>query len=187
MNKLPIVSALAVAFAAPAAFADGGDRIHIALTGYNEVPSVSTPARGEFKARISKDEKSIDYELSYQRLQGTVTQSHIHFSQRHVNGAIVVWLCQTATNAAPVGTPPTCPASTDEGVTVTGTIHAGDVLATAAAQQLPAGALDEVIAAIRAGSAYVNVHSSVTPTGEIRGQLGGERGPSHHGHRGGRD
>jgi len=39
------------------------------------------------------------------------------------------------------------------------------------------GELDEVIDAIRAGLAYANVHSTQSPGGEIRGQLG--RGEGH--------
>ena len=50
-------------------------------------------------------------------------------------------------------------------------ITAANVIAAAAPQQLTAGELDEVIAAIRAGVAYVNVHTAVSPGGEIRGQL----------------
>ena len=60
-------------------------------------------------------------------LQANVTQSHIHFAQRNVNGGIVVWLCGTATNPGPAGTQ-TCPQSG----TITGTIHAGDAAATQA-------------------------------------------------------
>jgi len=33
------------------------------------------------------------------------------------------------------------------------------------------GGLDELIAAMRAGVTYANVHSQVSPGGEIRGQL----------------
>src|ERR1051325_1132290 len=66
---------------------DRAERIHAALTGYQEVPSVSTPASGEFHARIARDHTSIDYELSYDNLVGTVQQSHIHFAQRGVNGS----------------------------------------------------------------------------------------------------
>ena len=182
MKMLPITAALAFALAAPAAFADrDGDKIRASLVGFDEVPSVSTTARGEFEARISRDEQFIDYELSYRGLQGTVTQAHIHFGQRHTAGGIVVWLCETATNQSPVDTTPTCPPSTATGVTVTGTLRVADVVATAsAAQQVSAGELAEVIDAIRAGAAYVNVHTNLSPAGEIRGQIGGGHGHGHH-------
>jgi hypothetical protein len=57
-----------------------------------------------------------------------------------------------------------------------------------ATQQLTAGeatAIEEVIAAIRAGVAYGNVHTTISPGGEIRGQFGRNRGRGHdddHGH-----
>ena len=182
MKPLPIIAALTLALAAPAALADrDGDKIRAKLIGYEEVPSVSSVARGDFEARISRDEQFIDYELSYRGLQGTVTQAHIHFGQRHTAGGIVVWLCETATNQSPIDTTPTCPPSKATGVTVTGTIRVADVVATAsAAQQVSAGELAEVIDAIRAGAAYVNVHTNLSPGGEIRGQIGGGHGHAHH-------
>jgi CHRD domain-containing protein len=148
------------------------ERIEAKLIGYQEVPSVSTPATGEFKAKISSDEQSIDYELTFSGLVGTVQQSHIHVAQRGVNGSIVVWLCQTATTPAPAAVAaftPTCPQSG----TVTGTINAAHVItASTASQQITAGQLDKVIAAIRAGVAYANVHATpLNPGGEIRGQI----------------
>ena len=148
------------------------ENVHAALIGYQEVPSVSTPASGEFHARISHDETSISYSLTYGNLIGTVQQSHIHFAQRGVNGSVVVWLCQTATTPAPAtvaAITPFCPQSG----TVTGTITAANVVtAGTASQQIVAGELDEVIAAIRAGVAYANIHSTpLNPGGEIRGQI----------------
>jgi hypothetical protein len=98
-----------------------------------------------------------------------VTQAHIHVAQRGVNGSIVIWLCGTTTNPGPEGTQ-TCPQSG----TITGTITAGDVVAgSMTSQQLDAGELDEVIAAIRARVAYANVHTDLSPGGEIRGQIRG--------------
>jgi hypothetical protein len=150
------------------------ERIHAALIGYQEVPSVSTPASGEFHARIARDETSISYSLTFGDLIGTVQQSHIHFGQRGVNGSVVVWLCQTATTPAPAtvaAITPFCPQSG----TVTGTITAANVVtASTLNQQIVAGELAEVIAAIRAGVAYANVHSTpLNPGGEIRGQIRG--------------
>ena len=187
MKKLPIAIALTFAFAAPAALADrGGDKIKARLTGYEEVPSVSTAGKGEFEAKISRDEGLIEYELSYSGLQGTVSQSHIHFAQKGVNGSIVLWLCQTPGTPAPAavaGITPQCPQSG----TVTGTLTAANVIAAGtASQMILAGELAEVVAAIRARRAYVNVHSlPLTPGGEIRGQIGGDgRGHDRDDHRG---
>jgi len=160
-----------------------GNQISARLIGYEEVPSVSTPARGSFRATIARDKESIEYTLSFDGIASTVNQAHIHFAQTSVNGVIVVWLCQGATRApAAVATiTPECP--TSPGGTVSGTITANSVLAQAAgsagaAQQIQQFELDEVIAAIRAGKAYANVHSSVSPGGEIRGQIkvGGDDG-----------
>lgn len=145
------------------------ERIAATLTGYEEVPSVSTVASGEFRGFINRNEDSIDYELSYSGLEGTVTQAHIHFGQLSVIGSIVIWLCQTATRPSPVAGTPLCPQSG----TVTGTVTASDVIAAdTTSQRILAGELAEVIRAIRAGAAYVNVHSTpLTQPGEIRGQI----------------
>jgi hypothetical protein len=170
MKTLHVTMAALIAVLLPTVAS--AERIEARLTGYQEVPSVSTPASGEFKAKISHDGQQIDYELTFSGLVGTVQQSHIHFAQRGVNGSIVVWLCQTATTPAPAavaGITPFCPQSG----TVSGQITAASVItAGTASQQIVAGELDEVIAAIRAGAAYANVHATpLNPGGEIRGQI----------------
>lgn len=136
------------------------------LAGYQEVPSVSTRAEGVFQARASGDRAGFEYMLQYKDLQGAITQAHIHFAQKAVNGPIVVWLCGTAANPGPVGTQ-TCPASG----TIRGEVRAANVLAAPATQQLAAGEIQEVIRAMHAGAAYVNVHTSISTGGEIRGQI----------------
>lgn len=153
-----------------ASFAADAERIQTELGGFEEVPAVSTDASGAFRGMISPNGDAIDFELSYSGLQGDVTQAHIHFAQADVNGGVVVWLCGTPAFPGPGGTP-TCP---QEG-SVSGTIGAADVMATGAAQQIAAGDLEAVIEAIRAGAAYVNVHSVVSPGGEVRGQIRASR------------
>jgi hypothetical protein len=165
MKKLGIMTALLVVLAVPPVAR--AERIKASLIGYQEVPAVSTVASGEFSATISPDDESIDYELTYSGLQGMVTQSHIHVAQLSVNGSIVIWLCGTVTDPGPAGTQ-TCPQSG----TIAGTITAANVVAGAtASQQLAAEDLAAVIAAIRAGVAYANVHTNLSPGGEIRGQI----------------
>jgi CHRD domain len=144
------------------------EQIGALLTGYEEAPAVSTPARGEFTATIAPDGDVIYYTETYSGLQGTVTQSHIHVGQLSVNGSVVIYLCQTAANPDPTGLAPECP---QEG-SVTGTITAANVIAgSQAPQQLAAGDLAAVLSAIRAGAAYANVHTNLSPGGEIRGQI----------------
>jgi hypothetical protein len=135
------------------------------LTGYEEVPSISTTANGTFHARISNDGSSIDYTLSYSALTGDVQQAHIHFGQVGVNGGISVFLCTNLGNG-PAGTQ-ACPAGP---ATITGTITAANVIGPAV-QGLAPGEFAELIAAIHAGRAYANVHSSTHTGGEIRAQI----------------
>jgi CHRD domain len=145
------------------------EQISALLTGYEETPAaVSTTGRGEFTATIAPDGDVIYYTETYSGLQGTVTQSHIHVGQLGVNGSVVIFLCQTATNPDPTGLAPQCP---QQG-SVSGEITTANVIAgSMAPQQLAAGDLAAVIAAIRAGAAYANVHTNVSPGGEIRGQI----------------
>jgi hypothetical protein len=82
------------------------------------------------------------------------------------NGGISVFLCQTATNTDPTGLAPTCPQSGS----VTGTLTAANVIGPTG-QGVAAGEFSELVAAIRGGVAYANVHSSMFPGGEIRGQI----------------
>ena len=162
LSTAVVGSLLAIATVAEA------EQIGALLTGYEESPSVSTTGGGTFTATIAPNGKAILYSETYSGLQGTVTQSHIHVGQLGVNGSIVIFLCQTATNPDPTGLAPACP---QEG-TVSGTITAANVIAGAMApQQLAAGDLAGVIAAIGAGAAYANVHTNLSPGGEIRGQI----------------
>lgn len=159
---------LALALAAPAAWATDDhhrDSLETRLRSFNEVPSIVSPAQGRFKAWADRASGTINYELSFAGLEGNVTMAHIHIGQRGVNGGIMVWLCGTATNPGPAGTP-LCPPSGSVG----GTISSASVQAVAA-QGIAANDFAKFSAAVRAGVAYVNVHSTRYPGGELRGQL----------------
>ena len=173
---LSTVTALAV-------FTDSFKKIKQTLTGYQEVPSVSTTATGEFRGQINDEGTAVDWTLTYSDLEGAVQQSHIHFGQSGVNGGITVFLCSNLGNG-PAGTQP-CPAPP---ATISGTIMASDVSpnipATLAArnQGLNSGEFEEFLAAVRSGSTYVNIHSTTWPGGEVRSQIDG-----HNGRHGGED
>jgi len=178
MKKIAVlVFVLVVGSIASVALAtDGFKNVREFLIGYEEVPAVSTGASGEFRARINRDD-TVSYTLKYSDLEGAVQQAHIHIGQKGVNGGITVFLCTNLGNG-PAGTQP-CPAPP---ATITGTIAAADVSpnipATAAArtQGLNTGEFDEFLAALRAGSLYVNVHSTMWPGGEIRSQIDHDHG-----------
>ncbi len=179
MRSRGVVATLAVGVAALgiAAFALAGgsgagfNHVTATMSGYQEVPAISSTGTADFTADVSKDGNSISWQLTYSGLEGAVQQSHIHFGQRSVNGGISVFLCTNLGNG-PVGTQP-CPQSG----TISGTITAADVSpaipATAGArgQGIDTGEFDELVRAIAAGKAYANLHTAKWPGGEIRAQL----------------
>ena len=164
------------------AIAGGGTRNFNAdpMIGYEENPDISTVGSGEFSARLSSGGDSLEYELSYSGLEGNVLQAHVHFGKRAINGGISYFLCSNLGNG-PAGTP-ACPGPNSG--TVEGEIEAADVIGPGptagppptAGQGIEPGALNEILAAMRAGSAYANVHTTKWPGGEIRAQIDNGRG-----------
>src|SRR5262245_46848177 len=136
------------------------------LTGFQEVPSLSSQGSGRFSARVDAAAQTITYELTFGDLSTPATQAHIHFGQRSVNGGIVIFLCSNLGNG-PAGTQ-ACPAG---GGTITGTITAANVANPNEVQGIAPGEFDEILKAIRHGVSYVNVHTTKFAGGEIRGQL----------------
>jgi hypothetical protein len=173
--KLAIaVAVLGVVVTTTAAVAGGGGKNSARLSGFQEVPVVLTTGEGSFKAMISRTEDRIDYTLRYEDLEGIpVTQAHIHVGQRLANGGIAVWLCGNASTTPPVVTPPPgtqpCPVGPDG--EVTGTITPANIVGVPS-QGVDPGEFDELVRAIRLGLTYANVHTTKSPAGEIRGQIG---------------
>ena len=163
-----VVGALGVGGAAVATGGDGLPRVAEGLRGgagglhqrQRDVPRARSTGRGT-RSR---------WRLSYQNLEGDVQQAHIHLGQKAVNGGISVWLC---------GNVPTTPAGTQAcppaPATVSGTIRPAEI-AGPAAQGIEAGQFSELVAAMRSGVTYANVHSTRFPGGEIRAQLDGRGG-----------
>jgi hypothetical protein len=164
--KLAIgVATLGVVVTGAAAVAGDNDRLKTTLSGYEEVPAVSTGGHGTFKAAIVDGGDAIKYDLRYDRLSGAVLQAHIHFGQESVNGGISAFLCSNLGNG-PAGTQ-ACPPPPAR---VTGTITAAQIVGPAN-QGIAAGELAELVRALRAGVAYANVHTQPFQGGEIRGQI----------------
>ena len=64
------VAVLVALGAAGVTFAEGPRQWSAKLIGFNEVPAVSTVASGRFRATVGDDEGSVDWELSYEDLEG---------------------------------------------------------------------------------------------------------------------
>jgi hypothetical protein len=169
MRKLLVFTYIVGVFAAAGLIAQSGTKnVRARLTSFHEVPAISSAATGEFRGRINSTDSQLEYELEYSGLESPVTQAHIHFGQRSVIGGIMIWLCGTASNPGPAGTP-VCPAQGK----VSRTVTAADVVGPAG-QGIAAGQFAEALRALRDGVAYANVHSTTFPGGEIRGQISDE-------------
>ena len=155
----------AVGVAGAVALAQGGSDFKERLTGYQEVPALSTSGHGTFRASIRNHGTAIRYKLTYAGLDTKPLQAHIHLGQRGVNAGVIVFLCDN-TGAGPAGTQP-CP---NPSGTVTGTLQAADVIGPSA-QGIAPGEFGELVRAIRAGATYANVHTEKYTGGEIRTQL----------------
>jgi hypothetical protein len=182
--KAGLAGAIAALLATGSLMADEGARdrgrdrsrfmVSAELKGYQEVPALSTTAHGRFVAWVDTRANTISWRLKYDALEGSVTQAHVHFGQKGVNGGVSFFLCSNlgsgpaGTQACPVG-----PADISGVITPDLVIGPGPVTSPSPApgQGIEPGAFDEIAAAIREGMAYANVHTSKWPAGEIRGQL----------------
>jgi hypothetical protein len=141
------------------------------LDGPGENPPNASLGQGQAIFRISDDGTSVDYKLIAANIDNAF-MAHIHLAAAGVNGPIVVWLFpSTAPVQGPLG------AGRLDGVLAEGTFTAANFVGP-----LKGHPMSELLAAMRTGGAYVNVHTNdgvapVTntpgdlPGGEIRGQL----------------
>ncbi len=127
------------------------------LSGREEVPNpVDTRARGKAIFRLSKDGTELRFKVIVAKIKNVIG-AHIHLAPAGQNGPIVLPLLGN-------------PFIPDPGLTVKGILVEGT--ATAADVNGPfAGNLHALVAAMRAGNTYVNVHTIAFRPGEMRGQI----------------
>jgi hypothetical protein len=183
-----VAAVLVAAGGSAIAFTDEGNRrFSEFLNGLNEAPAiVSTTGDGTFRAVINREETEIRYTLTFKELEGDVRQAHIHIGHPQNSGGIVLWLCDSEANPSPTLNTPACnqndPADLRAG-TASGILTEADVQSLAAngvagPTTTTPGEFAEVIALLRAGKTYVNVHTVKFGSGEIRSQI------ENHEHRG---
>jgi len=128
------------------------------LSSEAEVPPVDSRATGQAIFQFSKDGTELQYKLIAANIEN-VLMSHIHNAPSGVNGAVVVWLY-------PASPPPVLIPGRFDGVLAEGVITANDLVGP-----LAGGDLSDLKEILMDGEAYVNVHTTQNPAGEIRGQI----------------
>jgi hypothetical protein len=146
--------------------ANGGSNAAVPLAGAEEVPARPTRARGTAIFHLDDDGSTLSYQLIVANIENVV-QSHIHIGAAGTNGPVGVFLYGLVAEGG----------GRVDGVLAQGTITAADFIGPLAGLTM-----DDLIAAMQAGNAYVNVHTNdgIPPTntgpgdfpgGEIRGQI----------------
>jgi len=166
-NVLISLVAAAACCAIPAQAADSVFKAN--MDGAQCLPEpVKTTATGAVELRLSADGKTISYKITLDKLLNP-SQADLHFGSPSQNGQSVVKLWPQGNAAGKRGE--------FTGVLVEGSFDAGDFVGP-----MTGSTMAEFIEEIRAGNAYVNVHTydGVDPpysgpgdyrSGEIRGQL----------------
>jgi len=140
------------------------ERFSASLAGGNEVPPINSAGTGAFEMTIRD---TITFSLTFSGLSSPLTVSHLHFAPSKVAGSVMIFLCGG-------GNQPACPAATSG--TITGTITAANVTGPGG-QGITAGDLTSALAAVRSELSYANMHTTMFPGGEIRGNV--QRGGGH--------
>ena len=157
------VLALALLGLAPAAWA--GDNFVATLSGAEEVPARDTQATGVAKLKLREDGAALLFKVNVANIDNVVA-AHVHCGAVGVNGPVGV----TLFGGAPAGG------------AANGTLAEGTITAPDAGNACGWTDLAAVLAAMRSGDTYVNVHTNDGvppintgpgdfPGGEIRGQV----------------
>jgi hypothetical protein len=131
---------------------------HANLSGAGEVPPVNTAAHGEVLFWVSEDQQSVRYRLSVAEMQD-VTFVHLHLGRADAPGPVVAGLY-------PERPPPKLISGMFTGVVAERSLEPHDLLGPLQGQSVR-----DLVAELKAGKMYVNVHSNRYSAGEIGGQV----------------
>jgi hypothetical protein len=137
--------------------------IEVALSSDLEVPPVTSDASGTalFQFDPEVPEAGIGFELQLATITTPLLQAHIHQGGPGVNGdivAVIFEFCDLAANG--------CDGDPGE-VEITG----NDLNLAGAATAFGGNSFADIIAAMQAGDAYINIHTEGFPSGELRGNI----------------
>lgn len=121
-----------------------------AMDGASEVPPVATAGTGTVTLHLDESQSSLHFTLTVSNLTSTPTMAHIHVGAPGVSGPIILNY-----------------ATSPYGGSISGTLTAADLL-PAPAQGI--NTFEDAVNALITGRTYSNVHTTLNPGGEIRGQ-----------------
>jgi hypothetical protein len=127
-------------------------------TGAQEVPATDSRAQGQAVFRLNAVGTELSYRLIVANIEN-VTMAHIHLAPAGSNGPVVAWLY-------PDRPPAQLIPGRSQGVLAEGVLTSGNLVGP-----LAGAVLSDLLDALEAGNAYVNIHTSQYPPGEIRGNF----------------
>jgi hypothetical protein len=155
MKTMLWACALALAILLPSASASAQTVNMIAtLTGGEENPIVLTGAVGSANLAVDSGNREITVELRLFNFATGTTAGHIHAGPRGINGPVILDF--------PI------PTGRTNDLTLSFRVGVGQFRPNAA---LGINTIDDIIQTIVGGGAYVNIHTTANPGGEIRGQI----------------
>ena len=157
-RRIPVyalISGLA-ALGLSACSSDPQEKYVAELRSSNEVPANSSSAVGRVVLLVSRDASYAEYSVEQSGLTGGIRGGHFHRAAAGVNGPIVLsFFC----NADGTENRQPTPGTTDL------------ELNRAIGRTITKAQLDPILADLRAGNLYANIHTPQFTGGEIRGQL----------------
>jgi hypothetical protein len=161
MRKILVVVAAIIALATLSFAADMSDKPIVektafvaTLSGGEEVPAVMTDATGKAAFSLSKNGMSLRYSVKVKNIEN-VTAAHIHTGKMGQGGAPIALIKITASKAGKFS----------------GTLAKGKITEQELMTSYKGKTLKDLIAAMKSGDTYINVHTTKYPDGEMRGQI----------------
>jgi len=128
-----------------------GDVFKARLAGTQEVPPNQSPAGGSAWVKTTNDK--IEYQVNVTDID-KVNGAHIHLGETGKNGPVILTLFKDNPTELK-----------------TGKLAEANLTASNFEGPMKGKSVADLVSAIKNGTAYVNVHSTDFPDGEIRGQL----------------
>jgi CHRD domain len=142
------------------------------LSGKNEIPPIDTSAQGQATFEVSPDGKSLKFALNVNN-PADVTMAHIHLGEPGQAGKPVAPLYPAKMSSMSSMSSEKGAGSSGDKMAMGGMtcIAQGTITSASLVGPLKGKTLQDLLDDIRAGKAYVNVHTKAHSDGEIRGPI----------------